>query len=80
MKPGDVVFTGTCEGVIGGYPPDKQVWLKPGDKIIGMLGQRGEVIKASDAGSRKMPRPMVLPTTSGVVWDVATRAASAGFM
>ncbi len=24
--------------------------LKPGDKIIGMLGQRGEVIKASDAG------------------------------
>ena len=33
LEPGDVIFTGTCEGVISGYPPEKQVWLKPGDKM-----------------------------------------------
>ncbi len=33
MKPGDIIFTGTPEGVIAGKPKDKQVWLKPGDKI-----------------------------------------------
>src|SRR3989475_10592783 len=33
LKPGDIVFTGTPEGVIQGHPKDKQVWLKPGDKI-----------------------------------------------
>src|SRR5262249_57715633 len=27
LKPGDVIFTGTPEGVISGYPKDKQVWL-----------------------------------------------------
>ena len=33
LEPGDVIFTGTPEGVIIGYPKDKQVWLKPGDRI-----------------------------------------------
>jgi 2-keto-4-pentenoate hydratase/2-oxohepta-3-ene-1,7-dioic acid hydratase in catechol pathway len=33
LKPGDLIFTGTPEGVILGMPPEKQVWLKPGDKI-----------------------------------------------
>jgi 2-keto-4-pentenoate hydratase/2-oxohepta-3-ene-1,7-dioic acid hydratase in catechol pathway len=28
LKPGDVIFTGTPEGVIMGYPKDQQVWLK----------------------------------------------------
>ena len=31
LKPGDIIFTGTPEGVIAGRPPEKQVWLKPGD-------------------------------------------------
>ena len=31
LKPGDLIFTGTPEGVISGYPKDKQVWLKAGD-------------------------------------------------
>ncbi len=33
LEPGDVIFTGTCEGVILGMPKDKQVWLKAGDKM-----------------------------------------------
>ena len=30
LRPGDIIFTGTPEGVIAGYPKDKQVWLKAG--------------------------------------------------
>jgi 2-keto-4-pentenoate hydratase/2-oxohepta-3-ene-1,7-dioic acid hydratase in catechol pathway len=33
LKAGDIIFTGTPEGVILGYPADKQIWLKAGDKI-----------------------------------------------
>lgn len=33
LKPGDVIFTGTPEGVILGYPEEKRVWLKSGDKV-----------------------------------------------
>jgi 2-keto-4-pentenoate hydratase/2-oxohepta-3-ene-1,7-dioic acid hydratase in catechol pathway len=33
LKPGDIIYTGTPEGVISGYPKDKQVWLKAGDRI-----------------------------------------------
>lgn len=43
IKPGDVIFTGTCEGVISGYPPEKQVWLKPGDKITTEISKLGRL-------------------------------------
>jgi 2-keto-4-pentenoate hydratase/2-oxohepta-3-ene-1,7-dioic acid hydratase in catechol pathway len=43
LKPGDIIFTGTPEGVIAGYPPDKQVWLKPGDKVACSLEKLGEL-------------------------------------
>ena len=33
LKPGDIIFTGTPEGVILGYPETEQVWLKSGDRI-----------------------------------------------
>ena len=33
MEPGDIILTGTPEGVILGYPPEKQVYLKPGDEV-----------------------------------------------
>lgn len=33
LKPGDLIFTGTPEGVIIGYPEEQQVWLKSGDKL-----------------------------------------------
>ncbi len=43
MKPGDIIFTGTPEGVIVGHPKEKQVWLKPGDKIACSLEKLGEL-------------------------------------
>ena len=41
LKPGDVIFTGTPEGVIGGYPKDKQVWLKAGDRVTSTIEKLG---------------------------------------
>jgi 2-keto-4-pentenoate hydratase/2-oxohepta-3-ene-1,7-dioic acid hydratase in catechol pathway len=43
LKPGDIIFTGTPEGVISGYPKDKQVWLKPGDKIVTSIEKLGDL-------------------------------------
>lgn len=33
LKPGDIIFTGTPEGVILGEPEEKQQWLKSGDQV-----------------------------------------------
>ena len=33
LYPGDLILTGTPEGVIMGYPEEKQVWLKEGDEV-----------------------------------------------
>lgn len=33
LEPGDVILTGTPEGVVLGYPEDKQVYLKPDDVV-----------------------------------------------
>ena len=43
LKPGDIIFTGTPEGVILGYPKEKQVWLKAGDKIACSVEKLGEL-------------------------------------
>ena len=43
LKPGDIIFTGTPQGVILGHPKDKQVWLKPGDKIACSVEKLGEL-------------------------------------
>jgi 2-keto-4-pentenoate hydratase/2-oxohepta-3-ene-1,7-dioic acid hydratase in catechol pathway len=43
LKPGDIIFTGTPEGVIAGHPKEKQVWLKPGDKVACSLEKLGEL-------------------------------------
>jgi len=42
LKPGDIIFTGTPEGVISGYPKDKQVWLKAGDKLVTSIDKLGD--------------------------------------
>ncbi len=34
LMPGDVIYTGTPQGVILGYPPEKRVWLKAGDRVV----------------------------------------------
>jgi 2-keto-4-pentenoate hydratase/2-oxohepta-3-ene-1,7-dioic acid hydratase in catechol pathway len=43
LKPGDIIFTGTPEGVISGYPKDKQVWLKPGDRVVTSIEKLGDL-------------------------------------
>ncbi len=43
IKPGDILFTGTPQGVIYGMPEDKQVWLKPGDKVACSVEKLGEL-------------------------------------
>jgi 2-keto-4-pentenoate hydratase/2-oxohepta-3-ene-1,7-dioic acid hydratase in catechol pathway len=43
LKPGDIIFTGTPEGVIAGKPKDQQIWLTAGDKIACSLEKLGEL-------------------------------------
>ena len=43
LLPGDIIYTGTPEGVISGYPKDKQVWLKPGDKLVTRIEKLGDL-------------------------------------
>ena len=43
LRPGDIIFTGTPEGVISGYPKDKQVWLKAGDRVTSTIEGLGEL-------------------------------------
>jgi 2-keto-4-pentenoate hydratase/2-oxohepta-3-ene-1,7-dioic acid hydratase in catechol pathway len=43
LTPGDVIFTGTPSGVIVGMPKDKQVWLKPGDRVRTVISKLGEL-------------------------------------
>lgn len=33
LEPGDIILTGTPEGVVMGYPPERQVYLKDGDVV-----------------------------------------------
>ena len=33
LMPGDLIFTGTPQGVMHGYPKDQKNWLKPGDAV-----------------------------------------------
>jgi 2-keto-4-pentenoate hydratase/2-oxohepta-3-ene-1,7-dioic acid hydratase in catechol pathway len=43
LRPGDIIFTGTPNGVIIGYPKEKQVWLKVGDKITTRIEKLGDL-------------------------------------
>jgi 2-keto-4-pentenoate hydratase/2-oxohepta-3-ene-1,7-dioic acid hydratase in catechol pathway len=43
LEPGDVIFTGTPSGVILGYPKEKQVWLRAGDRITTRISKLGEL-------------------------------------
>ncbi|MGA7324766.1 MAG: fumarylacetoacetate hydrolase family protein [Rhodomicrobium sp.] len=41
VEPGDIIFTGTPQGVIQGMPKEKQVWLKAGDVIESKIEKLG---------------------------------------
>ena len=43
LKPGDLIFTGTPEGVIFGMPLEKQVWLRAGDRVSTVVEKLGEL-------------------------------------
>jgi len=43
LRGGDIIYTGTPEGVIQGMAPDKRVWLKAGDKVVSSLEKLGEL-------------------------------------
>jgi 2-keto-4-pentenoate hydratase/2-oxohepta-3-ene-1,7-dioic acid hydratase in catechol pathway len=43
LKPGDLISTGTPEGVIVGKPEAQQVWLKAGDKVTCSVENLGEL-------------------------------------
>jgi len=43
LEPGDVIFTGTCEGTIVGYPKDQRVWLKAGDRMVTSIAGLGDL-------------------------------------
>ena len=43
LRAGDIIYTGTPEGVIQGMPADKRVWLKAGDKVVSSLEKLGEL-------------------------------------
>jgi 2-keto-4-pentenoate hydratase/2-oxohepta-3-ene-1,7-dioic acid hydratase in catechol pathway len=43
LVPGDVILTGTPEGVVLGYPAEKQVYLKPGDEVTVEIERLGSL-------------------------------------
>jgi 2-keto-4-pentenoate hydratase/2-oxohepta-3-ene-1,7-dioic acid hydratase in catechol pathway len=43
LRPGDIILTGTPEGVVLGKPKEQQVWLKAGDKIACSVEKLGEL-------------------------------------
>lgn len=43
LEPGDIIFTGTPQGVIAGMPKDKQVWLKAGDEVVSSIEKLGDL-------------------------------------
>jgi 2-keto-4-pentenoate hydratase/2-oxohepta-3-ene-1,7-dioic acid hydratase in catechol pathway len=43
LEPGDIIWSGTPQGVILGYPKDKQVWLKDGDEIVSTIEKLGSL-------------------------------------
>jgi 2-keto-4-pentenoate hydratase/2-oxohepta-3-ene-1,7-dioic acid hydratase in catechol pathway len=43
LEPGDLIYTGTPQGVILGMPPDKRVWLKAGDQVVSTIEKLGRL-------------------------------------
>jgi 2-keto-4-pentenoate hydratase/2-oxohepta-3-ene-1,7-dioic acid hydratase in catechol pathway len=43
LVPGDIILTGTPEGVIMGYPEEEQEYLKPGDEVTVEIQKLGSV-------------------------------------
>jgi|SRR5579875_1695181 len=44
LKPGDLIFTGTPDGVIMGQPPDRRRWLQPGERLEARIERIGSLV------------------------------------
>lgn len=44
LVPGDIILTGTPEGVVLGHPPEQQVYLKDGDQVTIEIEKLGSLI------------------------------------
>lgn len=44
LQPGDLIFTGTPQGVIMGLAEDEQVWLRPGDEVVVEIEGLGRLV------------------------------------
>ncbi|HEX7055644.1 MAG TPA: fumarylacetoacetate hydrolase family protein [Bacilli bacterium] len=53
LFPGDVIFTGTPEGVVLGYPPMEQVYLQPGDVVTVEIEKLGALTNRMAAECEK---------------------------
>lgn len=43
LEPGDIILTGTPEGVVLGYPPEQRVFLKAGDRVTVEIEKLGRL-------------------------------------
>ncbi|MNH40664.1 Ureidoglycolate lyase [compost metagenome] len=43
LAPGDIILTGTPEGVMLGYPPEHRVFLKAGDVVTVEIEKLGKL-------------------------------------
>lgn len=44
LEPGDIILTGTPEGIISTWPEDEQEWLKDGDEVVVELEKLGRLV------------------------------------
>jgi 2-keto-4-pentenoate hydratase/2-oxohepta-3-ene-1,7-dioic acid hydratase in catechol pathway len=76
LRPGDLILTGTPEGVVLGYPEDKRVYLRPGDVVsveIENLGTLTNRFGSGPVSDQPPPRTYSFPFTA-----CAASAASSG--
>ncbi|MFD2612424.1 fumarylacetoacetate hydrolase family protein [Paenibacillus gansuensis] len=52
LSPGDIILTGTPEGVVLGYPPEKQVYLREGDTVTIEIEKLGSLTNRMVSESR----------------------------
>jgi 2-keto-4-pentenoate hydratase/2-oxohepta-3-ene-1,7-dioic acid hydratase in catechol pathway len=50
LLPGDIILTGTPEGVILGFPEERQVWLKDGDEVTVEIDRLGRLTNRMGKG------------------------------
>jgi len=43
LEPGDIILTGTPEGVVFGYPQEQQVYIQPGDEVTVEIEKLGSL-------------------------------------